>query len=95
MKVCEPELHLLGSAIEDLLMVIQLERLELGLPADAPALAKDRSTLEKRLAVVFEGIDPSEMPSQWSWERAALAMAEHIVVQMLLELRDNKQIYLH
>lgn len=72
-----------------------LERSRRGLPTDTVASVRDRNTLESRLVIGFDGIDLDEMPSDWSWQRAALALAEHVVEQMILELGGGTQSYRH
>lgn len=67
----------------------------MGLPTDAGASARDRKTLESRLVMGFDEIDLDEMPLDWSWQTAAIALAEHVVELMILEVREGPQRYRH
>jgi len=95
MKISEQELSQLGPELDQLLSPLWHERSMRGQPTDAVASARDRNTLESRLVIGFDEIDLDEMPLDWSWQRAALALAEHVVELMILELREGPQNYRH
>lgn len=95
MNTARRELRQLSAELDCLVEALQLERIKLGLPIDVVDMARDRRTLEDRLALAFEDIDLEDMPSQWSWEQAVLSLAQHIVVTMLYEPRESKRGRLH
>lgn len=95
MNTARQELRQLSAELDCLVEALQLERIKLGLSIDVVDMAKDRQTMEDRLALAFEEIDLEDMPPQWSWKEAALALAQCIVATMLLELREGKRSYLH
>ncbi len=64
-------------------------RARLGLPTDTVLLTADREELEQRLTRAFEDTDLQEMPAEWSWEAAAVAIAAHITQQMVSELQEE------
>jgi len=64
-------------------------RAKLGLPTTAVLLTADREELEQRLTRAFEEVDLQEMPAEWSWEAAAVAIAAHIAQQMIAELQEE------
>lgn len=95
MNISEQQLRQLGAELDRLLSPLWLEKNRMGLPIDAVASASDRNTLESRLVIGFDDIDLDEMPSDWSWQRAALALAEHVIEQMIFELGEGTQSYRH
>lgn len=64
-------------------------RRNLGLPTSLVSLTTDREELEQRLVMALDETDLQEMPAQWSWEAAAVAIAAHITRQMIDELQDT------
>lgn len=95
MKISDQELRQLGPELDHLLAPLWHEKSKMGLQIDAVASARDRNTLKSRLVMGFDEIDLDEMPLDWSWKRAALALAEHVVELMILELREGPQSYRH
>lgn len=89
------DLRALDAQLDQLLLMVGQERIRRALPADAESLSNDRRTLEARLKAAFEETDVAEMPAGWSIQRAALLLAEYVVEQMLLELRDGENGLLH
>lgn len=64
-------------------------RSNLGLPTSLVSLTTDREELEQRLVMALDETDLQEMPAQWSWEAAAVAIAGHITRHMIDELQDT------
>lgn len=95
MEISDQELRQLGPELDQLLAPLWHEKSKMGLQIDAVASAKDRNTLKSRLVIGFDEIDLDEMPSDWSWQRAALVLAEYVVERMILELREGPQSYRH
>ncbi len=74
---------------------LHVARAKLGLPTSLVSLTADREELEQRLLLALDETDLQEMPAQWSWEAAAVALAAHITQQMIQELQDSAGPRLH
>lgn len=81
----------LRRSVRFALDLVTAHRIAKGLVIDQERVTAVREALEERLAAAFNEFDVGNMPSSWSWQKAAETLSVQIALELIREQKNEPQ----